>query len=225
MLVADVTTAGFEPEIERAVQPKGIAALAFVPLVHGDRLLGKFMLYRDEPHEWGDREIRLCRTIANHIASATVRTRARIALRESREQLETIMRTVDEGIIVQSTRRPARLRERRGRAHDRLRSRRRICSRATAPRRSRASRCSTSTARRSLPTTCPGGARSGESSEQLVRYRIRATGEERWSVVRANPVHGPDGDVVLAVSVIHDVTETKAAEERLRFLGARRARC
>ncbi len=80
----------------------GHRALAFVPLVHGDRLLGKFMLYRDEPHDWGEREIRLCRTIANHIASATVRTRARTALRESREQLETIMRTVDEGIIVQS---------------------------------------------------------------------------------------------------------------------------
>ena len=84
------------------MRAEGIAALAFVPLVHGDRLLGKFMLYHDEPHEWGEREVRLCRTIANHIASATVRTRARIALRESREQLETIMRTVDEGIIVQS---------------------------------------------------------------------------------------------------------------------------
>ena len=68
---------------------------------HG-RLLGKFMLYRDEPHDWLDREVRLCRTIANHLASATVRTRTRTALRDSREQLETIMRTVDEGIIVQS---------------------------------------------------------------------------------------------------------------------------
>jgi PAS domain S-box-containing protein len=71
-----------------------------------------------------------------------------------------------------------------------------------------------------LPADLPGRrALQGESSEQLVRYRIRATGEERWSVVRANPVRGADGAVVLAVSVIHDVTETKVAEERRRLLG------
>ena len=60
------------------------------------------MLYRSECGNWSDHEVRLCKTIANHLASATVRTRARTALRESREQLEAIMRTVDEGIIVQS---------------------------------------------------------------------------------------------------------------------------
>jgi PAS domain S-box-containing protein len=37
--------------------------------------------------------------------------------------------------------------------------------------------------------------------------------------VRANPVLSAEGEVALAVSVIHDVTETKVAEERLRFLG------
>src|SRR6267154_6823323 len=102
VLVADATASGLEPAIQRAVEAEGIAALAFVPLVHGDRLVGKLMLYHDAPHEWGEHEVRFCRTIANHIASATVRTRTRLALRESREQLETIMRTVDEGITVQS---------------------------------------------------------------------------------------------------------------------------
>jgi len=46
----------------------------------------------------------------------------------------------------------------------------------------------------------------------------RATGDERWSVVRANPVRDADGHIVLAVSVIHDVTEARAAQERARFL-------
>ena len=93
---------GLRARLEAAVLREGIGALAFIPLVHDGRLLGKFMLYRDAPHTWLDREVRLCGTIANHLASATVRTRARTALRDSREQLETIMSTVDEGIIVQS---------------------------------------------------------------------------------------------------------------------------
>ena len=45
-------------------------------------------------------EIRL--TIAHHLGSATVRTQTTAALRASREQLEAIMRAVDEGIVVQS---------------------------------------------------------------------------------------------------------------------------
>ena len=219
VLVGDVTTADFETRIESAVQAEGIAALAFVPLVHGDRLLGSFMIYHDSPHEWGDREVRLCRTIANHIASATVRTRTRVALRESREQLETIMRTVDEGITVQSA--DGRL------VYANDAAARTIGFASTADLLS--SDRSETLARFEmldalgtplLPADLPGRrALEGESSEQVVRYRIHATGEERWSVVRANPVYGPDGDVALAVSVIHDVTETKVAEERLRFLG------
>jgi PAS domain S-box-containing protein len=219
VLVGDVAAAGFEAELERAVRAEGIVALAFVPLVHGDRLLGKFMLYHDEAREWGEREVRLYRSIATHIASATVRTRARMALRDSREQLETIMRTVDEGIVVQS--RDGRL------VYANDAAARTIGFESTVD--LLANERSETLARFDVldaqgnamnPEDLPGRrALRGESSEELVRYRIRATGEERWSVVRANPVYGADGTVVLAVSVIHDVTETKVAEERLHFLG------
>jgi GAF domain-containing protein len=102
VLIADVASAGFDAELEHAIHSEGIAALAFIPLVHGDRLLGKFMLYHDQPHAWSDDEVRLSRTIANHLASATVHTQAQEALRASSEQLSTVMRTVDEGIVVQS---------------------------------------------------------------------------------------------------------------------------
>jgi PAS domain-containing protein len=36
----------------------------------------------------------------------------------------------------------------------------------------------------------------GETAERLIRYRIRATGEERWSIVRANPIRVEAGAVV-----------------------------
>jgi PAS domain S-box-containing protein len=219
VLVARLEEGGFAPELEQAVRDEGIAALAFVPLVHGDRLVGKFMLYHDTAYEWTEREVRLCKTIANHIASATIRTRARVLLRESREQLETIMRTVDEGIIVQSP---------LGRLVYANEAAARTIGFASTEDLLASDRAETLARFDVLdpfgnpidPADLPGRrALRGESSELLVRYRIRATGEERWSIVRANPVRGANGDVVLTVSVIHDVTDARAAEERQRFLG------
>jgi PAS domain S-box-containing protein len=54
----------------------------------------------------------------------------------------------------------------------------------------------------------------------LVRFRIRATGEERWSVVSSTPITTGDNGVAMAVSVFRDVTEQKRAEETARFLAA-----
>jgi PAS domain S-box-containing protein len=58
----------------------------------------------------------------------------------------------------------------------------------------------------------------GEAAQRVVCYRILATGEERWSIVRANPIYGPDGEVALSVSVIRDITTSRRAGDRLRFL-------
>jgi PAS domain S-box-containing protein len=88
VLVDDVADAGFEPELEAVVRKEGIGALAFIPLVRGGRLLGKFMLYRNARHSWSDREVLLSRTIANHLASVTERTRAQQALHESSRAAE-----------------------------------------------------------------------------------------------------------------------------------------
>src|SRR5665213_3383895 len=52
VLIDDLAAAGFPEELEQAARREGIEALAFVPLVHGGRLLGKFMLYRDTPQAW-----------------------------------------------------------------------------------------------------------------------------------------------------------------------------
>jgi PAS domain S-box-containing protein len=218
VLVSDATAAGFEPAVEAAVRREGIGALAFIPLVHDGRLLGKFMLYRDESHEWLDGEVRLCRTIATHLASATVRTRTRMALRNSREQLETIMSTVDEGIIVQSAAgaivyandSAARVigfdnaKDFLAADREEVLGRFEMLDEEGAP---------------LAPDDLPGRrALRGETSERTIRYRIKATGEERWSVVRANAVKDSAGSVALSVSVIRDVTESKLVERRVSFL-------
>jgi PAS domain S-box-containing protein len=212
VLVPDVATAGFDEHLEAAVRSEGIAALAFIPLALGDRLLGKFMLYRRDAGAWGDREIRLCRTIANHLASATVRTRVREELRASREQLETIMRTVDEGIVVQTHENQivyandgaarvigfANAAEFIGSEREEVLSRFEMLRQDGTP---------------LPPDELPGRrALRGETAEEVIRYRVKATGEERWSIVRARPVLGPNGEIVASVSVIHDVTQARTAD-------------
>lgn len=49
---------------------EGIRALAFIPLLYRGRLLGKFMVYFDQRHQFDEQERLLSQTIANHVAFA-----------------------------------------------------------------------------------------------------------------------------------------------------------
>ena len=55
-----------------------------------------------------------------------------------------------------------------------------------------------------------------EGAEEVLRFRILATGEERWAIVQATPIFGEQGTVRMAVNIIRDITEGKRAEESLR---------
>jgi PAS domain S-box-containing protein len=59
---------------------------------------------------------------------------------------------------------------------------------------------------------------SGESSQAVVRFRERGSGEERWSAVKATPIRDDDGAVTMAINVIEDITTHKRAERASRFL-------
>jgi|GEM_PF-1669750 len=50
--------------------------------------------------------------------------------------------------------------------------------------------------------------------EEVVGYRIKKTGEERWSSVRATPLLDDQGNVQYAVNIFHDITERKQLEKR-----------
>ncbi len=59
----------------------------------------------------------------------------------------------------------------------------------------------------------------GEEPEPvIVQYRVRATGETRWSRVKARPLRAPDGRVTQAINVIEDITDLKQAEATQRLL-------
>ncbi len=58
----------------------------------------------------------------------------------------------------------------------------------------------------------------GRHAEEVLRVRIKQTGEEHWAVVSAEPVFGSDGRPELAVNVFRDLTERKRGEDAWRFL-------
>jgi PAS domain S-box-containing protein len=214
VLVANVAEAPELANVRDAIVSEGIAALAFVPLLHGHRLLGKLMLYRDAPHEWNEHELDLARTIANHVAAASERHRVQDQLRGSRRQLEVILRQVADGVTVQdATGRLVYANE--AAAHmtgfDSAEQLLAVPIEAVLDRFELLDED-----RRPLPPeSLPGRlALTGvENAEQLVCYRIRETGEERWSVVRASPVLGDDGEVAFAVNTFHDITERRRLYE------------
>jgi len=57
-----------------------------------------------------------------------------------------------------------------------------------------------------------------DGAESIVRFRLRDTGEERWSAVKATPIRDDDGNVTMAINVIEDITTHKRAELGQRFL-------
>jgi PAS domain S-box-containing protein len=68
-------------------QAEGIAALAFIPLVARNGVLGKFMLYYAEPHRFTRDETAAASIIAQYVAFAIDRQRAELKARASEERL------------------------------------------------------------------------------------------------------------------------------------------
>jgi PAS domain S-box-containing protein len=87
VLVPDVDVEPSLAILQAIISSEGIRALAFVPLVHQGRILGKFMLYYPTPHQFTADEVRLAQNIADHIAVAVARRHAEEALRNSQERL------------------------------------------------------------------------------------------------------------------------------------------
>jgi PAS domain S-box-containing protein len=85
--VSDVATdRSFEP-FAATFAAEGIAALAFIPLISFDRVIGKFMLYYGVPTAATTEVLQLAGVIAAQVAFAVVRTRTEQQARRSEERL------------------------------------------------------------------------------------------------------------------------------------------
>ena len=74
------------------LREEGIASLAFIPVAHQGRLIGKFMLYFDATHEMQPDEIRLALTVAEYLALAISRQAAVDEVRRLNSALEDQVR-------------------------------------------------------------------------------------------------------------------------------------
>jgi PAS domain S-box-containing protein len=73
--ISDISTADVPPELKHVVLAEGIRGLAFIPIVYHGRLLGKFMLYANEPREFPPDQLRLAQSIASQVGFAIERKR------------------------------------------------------------------------------------------------------------------------------------------------------
>jgi PAS domain S-box-containing protein len=69
-----------------ALAREGIRSVAFIPLLGIGGVIGKFMLYYNQPHEFRAEELQIAQTIATHVAFATERRNAETALQVSEER-------------------------------------------------------------------------------------------------------------------------------------------
>jgi len=74
--LANIEAADLPESLKRVVRAEDIAALAFIPIVADDRLLGKFMIYYDQPHVFARAENDLALMIARQLGFALERRRA-----------------------------------------------------------------------------------------------------------------------------------------------------
>lgn len=88
-MTIDVTLQPYLP----VIAAEGIAAMAFIPLISLGKVIGKFMLYYEVPHELNEAELQLAGVIAAQIAFAVERTRSEDKARRSEERCPPLGRT------------------------------------------------------------------------------------------------------------------------------------
>ena len=97
--VPDVALAPDLAALRPTIEAEGIRALAFIPLVLAGRLLGKFMLYYDQPRALEPHELALAQTIAGQIAVAVQQRQAADAVRNEREHLRVTLGSIGDAVI------------------------------------------------------------------------------------------------------------------------------
>lgn len=100
ILVDDIASAPSVDQYREIFRAEGFSALGFIPLVLPEGLLGKFMIYYDQPHRFTVEEIGVANTIAGQVAYTIQRTRTDQALRVSEERYRSLVDNAPIGIFL-----------------------------------------------------------------------------------------------------------------------------
>lgn len=87
IMIDDIATADLDDSLRAVIAKEGIRALAFIPLVTDERIVGKFMVYYDDPRSLAAGEVDLALTIARQLGFAIARVRDAEARRSAEQAL------------------------------------------------------------------------------------------------------------------------------------------
>jgi GAF domain-containing protein len=219
-----VIVADFAAEARFAVSPvlveHGAASGISVRIGAADRPYGALACFSRQRDAYRLEDAAFLESMANVLGSAVARLLVEAELRRSRDELATIVANVNEGISVQSAAgellfvndaaahlvgypdAESFLRAPRSEWLDRFELLE--PSGQPMPVERLPGRVALVTGRPSPPTP--------------VRFRIRATGEERWSIVQSTPVVDADGRASQVVNIFRDITDQHRAEVGQKLL-------
>jgi serine phosphatase RsbU (regulator of sigma subunit) len=214
VLVADVLDEPSLAELARVIVDEGIRALAFIPLITAGRLLGKFMVYFDEPHGFTEDEVDVARAVAAQVAFAIDRRRLESELRLANSALAATLDAVGDGITVQAPDGALLFANDDAAAMLGYSSPAALLAAGPAAVMERFTILDEDGSPFPLADLPSRQALRGiEAPERLLRWRT--DDRERWSLVSARPVFADDGTVRFAVNVFRDVTERQRVIEAL----------
>ena len=98
----NIPASNLSDELKSTIASEGIGAVAFIPVMEGGRLAGKFMAYYNTPHHFTDAELEVGLTLARQVSFGIARIEAEQARRAAEQgllQLASIVETSDDAII------------------------------------------------------------------------------------------------------------------------------
>ena len=224
--------AAVDSEHREILRELGLRSYMVVPLVARARTLGAIsMIAAESGRRYGQADLALAQELARRAALAVDNARlyeeaqkeiaerewAQEELRGSRDQLEAILRGVADGITAQdSTGRIIYANDAAARmiGFTSAKSLAEVSIQNVMERFELLDEAGNPFPLEGLP-----GRRAlagEEGAEDILRFRVLATGEERWATVKAMPIFGEQGRVRMAVNIFRDITEAKRAEDTLR---------
>ncbi|WP_265519817.1 PAS domain S-box protein [Nitratireductor luteus] len=229
--VASLDEADLGPELRATIEAEHIAALAFIPLFSQGRVVGKFMTYYDQPHDFSAEEDALAITIARQLGFTVQRFRAEEARQRAEQELRTnqelerkraaelqaIMEAVPAAIFIA---RDADCRTIGGNraCYDLLRMPAEANTSLSAPGEERPDHFEVRVNGRVLaPEELPvQRAARGEEIRGFEEEIHFVDGQSRFLIGNATPLRDDDGRPSGAVAAFVDITERRAAEINLR---------
>lgn len=210
------------PFVRQAVAAaQGLNAAFAVPIRHPDEgVVGVLAFFARGRHPEDPELLRALEPLTAQVGHFLHRRRIEQALRVSRDQLQAILEGVDDGITVQSPDGSLLFANMGAARAIGFETPEELVATPMAEVMSRFEMLDEEGDPFDLDRLPGRRALMGERNVgELVRFRVVATGEERWSYVSASPVVDERGGVRFAINIFQDVTERKRIEEGERFLG------